>query len=436
MRKGNNVSKWTKPNGNRCFGFNERELFDRPWIIVSAALVACLIPFLEYQIYGSYHSLFPSATLLFFFFVWWALLPLKHNESIIDNVMHETMDDVATRDAKAIGRKVVRSKVHYDTKGTYGVITGRYFLVLLDNDEVWEYPFIHQNSKDNNAEYYECVINYSISKNDTHIRAINPKRLNRFVNSFKLSEKSKMWAIIALILIIGGVAFEIVFMILENLKWWYILVFCAYLAFYSLLKWCSTIVPGKFMGLLASIVSFPLVVIYILFRIAHPFITIAGSYFFLFLFAFLLPLLTLIVFGWLGVWKLNSETITFLVISIGSIICAHYYGISKWIIRHTPLRDWGNHRYESYQQELCFYLIHPSNIIFLLYLLYFAFLTVSGYMQIQCKDYVISAEYDGAIMKAFLVFIAFTNMRMKANNAEMDVKFLFQKNFQMFEHDK
>lgn len=48
----------------------------------------------------------------------------------------------------------------------------------------------------------------------------------------------------------------------------------------------------------------------------------------------------------------------------------------------------------------------------------------------------ISETFDAAMLKAFLVFIAFTNMRSKSREAEMDAKQLLKKTMGLFEHDK
>ncbi len=74
--------------------------------------------------------------------------------------------------------------------------------------------------------------------------------------------------------------------------------------------------------------------------------------------------------------------------------------------------------------------------MFMLYLVYFVFLAISGYRQIQYGEYLISESFDGALLKAFLVYIAFTNMRAKASVAELDVKGLLQRTLLLFEHDK
>lgn len=80
--------------------------------------------------------------------------------------------------------------------------------------------------------------------------------------------------------------------------------------------------------------------------------------------------------------------------------------------------------------------MHPSNVVFVLFFLYLVFLAVSGFLQIQSDSYLVSKEYDAAVMKAFLVFIAFTNMRIKARDAEFDVKELLRKTLLLFVHDK
>ena len=71
-----------------------------------------------------------------------------------------------------------------------------------------------------------------------------------------------------------------------------------------------------------------------------------------------------------------------------------------------------------------------------LYSLYFFFFFFSGYLQIQSDSFLVNMEFDAAVLKAFLVFIAFTNMRIKAKNAELDVKELLRKTLSLFTLDK
>lgn len=68
--------------------------------------------------------------------------------------------------------------------------------------------------------------------------------------------------------------------------------------------------------------------------------------------------------------------------------------------------------------------------------MFHVFLTISEFVQIQDGGYLISENGDTAVIKAFLVFIAFTNMRSKQKDAQIDVKELLQKTLLLFVHDK
>ena len=57
-------------------------------------------------------------------------------------------------------------------------------------------------------------------------------------------------------------------------------------------------------------------------------------------------------------------------------------------------------------------------------------------MLIQNEGYLISESFDMAILKAFLVFIAYTNMKVKAKETEIDAKELLEHISGLFEHDK
>lgn len=435
-RKSLEIDKWISSNGNPCFRFDERETFERPWIIVVAFLVLAIISGLEFLINGTLYLLTPCVLLLFFLILWWLTIPLKANERVVEMTAHEILDGMVADDALAAGAKVVKSFVHYDTKGTYGIVTYMCFLVLLDNGEVWEYPIFRHNEKEENAAYFECSREHSVSNNPQHIRAIKPKRLAHRLSSPKLSATAKVRLAITAILLVGGLTFAGICWLVFRFKWWILLIVVAYLVLYSLTEWVYGKCPGRVLGVVRDIVSAPFVVFTALVGIVHAFITVAGPYFFVAAFAFAFPAAVLMMISNTFGWGLRLATIAFIVISVGSILCANSYALTKWIIHQTPLRDWGNHRYESNREALAVYLIHPSIIVFLLYLLYFLYLAVSGYLQIQNGGNLISAEFDAAILKAFLVFIAFTNMRSKASVAEMDAAKVLKGIGGLFVHDE
>ncbi len=429
------VKKWTLSNGNKCFQFCERQEFERPWIIFLVGFLLIAGTSIEYLAKNSYYSLIPNFIFFFFAFLWWITIPLKANEAIIEKNIHEIMDDLVEKDATAVGTHVVRSIVYYDIKGTYGIITGRYFLVLLKNGKIWEYPIKYHTSTDGKCGYYECNKKHVVSNDKNHIRAIRPKEWRNFLAKINLSDKTKLWFLIFLIILVGGLIFAGTFWAVIKLKWWTFILLGGYFFLYETTKWIAKIRPKNFVNTIKRVVSLPLIIICIFVSLVQPFITIVGTFFFIFLFTFLVPAIIMTIFLKTGCLQLKSETIVFVVFALGSILTSNY-SVTKNIIRHTPLKNWGNHTYESHRENLAFYLAHPSNMTFLMYFIYFVYLTISGYQFIQNEGYIISNEFDMSILKAFLVYIAFTNMRTKAKETEIKEKELLQRIAGLFEHDK
>lgn len=429
------VRKWKTSNGNVCFQFSMRETFERPWIIILAAFLVIIICCVEFWGWNSYTLLTPSMVLFFIFFLWRVNIPVRNNEIIVVKTIHEIMDNTVNEDARAVRRTVTRTLVNHDTKGTYGRVEASCFLVLLDNGEVWEYPIIYH--KHNNQDtYFECERAHIVSNNQNHIHRINPQKWKRFINRLKLSEKTCLGLLLTTILVVGFLIFVGFYWIMKNYIWQSLLTFVGYLFLYSLIGWIYLKWPVKILNAIRFSMSIPLEILNSLFRAILPFFTIVGTYLFVALFTFGVPAIILTGLSRLGWIVLRPETITFIVFTIGSILFSNSYRSTKWIIHQTPLKDWGNHRYEAYREKLAIYLVHPSNVIYLLYLIYFIFLGVSGFLQIEDGSYLISKDFDAAILKAFLVFMAFANMRTKSREAKADIKELFQQTLKLFVHDK
>ena len=429
------VRKWKTSNGNVCFQFPMRETFERPWIIILAAFLVIIICCVEFWGWNSYTLLTPSMVLFFIFFLWWINIPVRNNEIIVVKTIHEIMDNTVNEDARAVRRTVTRTLVNHDTKGTYGRVEASGFLVLLDIGEVWEYPIIYH--KHNNQDtYFECERAHIVSNNQNHIHRINPQKWKRFINRLKLSEKTCLGLLLTTILVVGFLILVGFYWIMKNYIWQSLLIFVGYLFLYSLIGWIYLKWPVKILNAIRFSMSIPLEILNFLFRAISPFFTIVGTYLFVALFTFGVPAIILTGISRLGWIVLRPETITFIVFTIGSILCSNSYRSTKWIIHQTPLKDWGNHKYEAYREKLAIYLIHPSNVIFLLYLIYFIILGVSGFLQIEDGSYLISKDFDAAILKAFLVFMAFANMRTKSREAKADIKELLQQTLKLFVHDK
>lgn len=258
----------------------------------------------------------------------------------------------------------------------------------------------------------------------------------RIIDSIKMSERLKLNALILAIFVMGGLLFSCLVWLIIKLEWWFILLMLFFFSWIAFSNWLSKKSICKAMCVISDVVSAPVKIGFWALALTQPFTTIAGTYFFILLYAFGVPVLILKGLTYFFNLGLLPETICFLVIAGGSVLCANSYRLTQWMVRQTPLSNKGNHKYEEYRENLSIYLVHPSNVIFLLYLLYFVFLTVTGYMQIQNGVDLLPAGFDSAVLKAFLVFIAFTNMRTKAKESELDAKELLRQTMRLFVFDK
>lgn len=248
----------------------------------------------------------------------------------------------------------------------------------------------------------------------------------------KLSERTKIGLLLFAILLIGGAVFGLFCWMFFKLQYWTLLVLVVFAVWMALSGWLGEHSKGKVMTGISNVVSAPVAIVFFSIGFIQPFITIVGTYFFVAMFGFGVPALLLYGLNHALNLGLQLETIGFVAIALGSILCSNSYGLNKKIVRWSPLRNNGEHRYEGYREKLAYYLIQPSNVIFLLYLIYFILLAITGFMQIQYGKSLITEGFDAAILKAFLVFIAFTNMKTKAQGSDLDTQELLKQTLGLF----
>lgn len=250
-----------------------------------------------------------------------------------------------------------------------------------------------------------------------------------------ISDNMKMWLLIGLILLVGGIFFALFSWLFINHEWWIILVVAGVITLIVIMDWIGQKRNGRFVQVINKVLSIPLIIVYLFIGLMQPFIIIVGCYFLLALYAIGLPYLLLWVCSKTGWIELRLETIVFISFAFGAIICSTFSDITKWIIHNSPIKNRGEHKYEVYREQLAVYLTHPKNVVFLMYLIYFVYIGISGCLQIQNDSYLFSAELDAAVFKAFLLFIAFNNVRTKAKETNVDVKELYKRTLSLFTHD-
>lgn len=435
-----NIKTWKNGEGNFCFSYNMRQPMEKPWIIVIIGVFFVCVAFAEYLYYSTNYSLFPLIFLFILSFVYWAFYPCKDNEKIEELIMSKNVDLRLHNELKMLGKDIyeVKRKFHQDTKGTYGIVTGTYMLVLLSNDEILEYELKYHKPTETEKAYFEFVKKPTKCINVKHQKIIETKTLINLWAKVKISESVTLSLVIFAIMGIGIGLTLLYLWLMIKFEWKAIAVFIGYIIVFMSLQSLIGKSKKRIVKIFDFVVSFPIAITILWFNLMLPTMTILMSYIFLGIYAFGIPMLIVKALDFLFELNISWETLLFIALAIGSIISVYGTIFVHWIIKeHSPLKNWENHKYEAVKTELALYVISKNNVNFLIYLAYFVYLSISGFMQIQYNEPLITSDIDGAILKAFIVFIAFSNMINKSKDVEIKTKPLLSKVIRlMTTHDK
>ena len=100
----------------------------------------------------------------------------------------------------------------------------------------------------------------------------------------KISDRAKIGLLLFAILVAGGVLFGLFTWMLAKLQWWNLLILAVFAAWMALSDRLSSRKNGKVMTVVSKVASVPITVVFLLMVLAHPFITIVGTYFFVAMF--------------------------------------------------------------------------------------------------------------------------------------------------------
>ena len=243
-----------------------------------------------------------------------------------------------------------------------------------------------------------------------------------------ISERTKIIAIILSILSLGGLIFYAFVCMLHHMQnWWWIVGIVIYFIILETASYLFARYKKEFMRKVEIIILFPIITMKLLLDIAKPTLYIFMSLFYLVVVAFMIPFVFLKGLNLLLSWNLYYSSILFVAFAFSSIICVHQSKIVQYIICKLPPMNRGEHKYQKLGRDLSKYILHPKNLSFLLFFSYFIYLAISGFIQLQYKGFLISEDIDSAILKAFLVFIACTNMVTKSREVEVEAKDLLDR---------
>ena len=251
-------------------------------------------------------------------------------------------------------------------------------------------------------------------------------KINRFflkcLSSNRLSERTKLSLLLFIFFIIGVISISGICLLLYWLKWKSIVAIIVYIFIFFILTFIKNKYRNNFWQFLSSIISLPKYLIYFI----YPTYIIVCSYIYLIVFSGIPALFLINILFYIFKFKLLGETAIFILLSSISIVSVYGQKIIRWVIKKYSLLK------QSFEQELIFYVIHRSNLIFFIYSMYLLYFCVSNFIQIQYHSPLISIEIDNAILKSFLVFIACSNMLTKSKEVEVEAKELFVKIIKLF----
>lgn len=432
-----NIKTWKNKNGNLCFSYDMRNSMENSGIIIIViSLIFIGIILFEYLYFNSCHSLMILLFLILFIFTYltFCLLKDKDNEKVIEYMMDKNVSLRLHNEIKKLGENIYekKRKFYRETKGTYGIVIGTYMLVLLSNNDILEYELKYHSFKDNQkGGFYEFIKVPRKCSDPKHRKLIEVISFTKKLSAIKLNEGVKLSMIILGILFLGISLFLILFYM--YIKLGVVKFVCAFLIYFTIYLLSQIIIHYKNHKILIFIHN--ILFLPIEFNVLiSPAITIFTSYIFLIVYSFFPPRMLVFLLKFLFSMNLSIESTIFIMLSLGSIIATYGEKYIQWIIkRFSPLKNWGNHKYEKLQEELALYVIRKNNIIFLIYFIYLLYLIISNFVQIQYNTPLISIATDNAVLKSFLVFIAFSNMINKSGEVDIESKFLLNKILKLIE---
>ena len=298
----------------------------------------------------------------------------------------------------------------------------RFMLVVLSDGKVYRYG-VEPAQKNG----FVLDKNASLCIDDGELKLVKKYTDQLKTEDKTLKVKRKAGIAAAGILAVGAIFIGLVFWLVGTTSWMKIVgwVLYAVIILSMVLSFSLSSYSDKkgFIGTAYRVSSTVLGGLWLLVQLVFPSLLLMVGFMFIVLVPFALINLALKALN--SVVAITPQTILFISLSVGAIISAYY---SK------PLFGWfsrvltaNGHRYEKYFQEMVEYVYQPSNIQFVIYLLYFIYLAISTVHLLQAEGAPLFGNgWDLAVLESFLVFIAFSNMKKKRVGASFSFFELFR----------
>ena len=276
------MKSWKLENGNIALSYDMREPMENKWIIVLVGVLFVLLALMEFVFLGTWYSVLPLCVLFFFVFIYWAFYPCKYNDQIEKSWMNHNIDLRLHNELKKYGKHVheVKRKFVIDTKGTYGIVTGTYMLVLLSNGIVLEYELKYHRPDESNDAYCEFVKNPVKCTNEEHLKKIQRFSWKRLLRRVANSEIIHLNLIFVSFFLISACLIGCLLWVFVHFSFISFIGIISYILIYIAIKTINKKRKNIVLGKIAKLLSLPFILFGLWIKIAQPATVIIFSYFF------------------------------------------------------------------------------------------------------------------------------------------------------------
>lgn len=397
------------------------------WIIVAPIIVEIGVLLSEFILNGTAYSQFLMLPLLLYY----VYRVMKHKEDtdkateaqIIEKKLQDSFIKLANENQEDIIAKeyfIIVPKERY-------LSIKRFMLVVLGNGDVYRYEVTC--AKDNGFR----IKSQATLCTDEKELVLVQKYTRKFSDNPKATAERIMALLAAGILTLGLVIIALVLW-LGNITIWikyvvYILIADFFLAciIISILNLFER--KGKIVRTMYKIAIWNVSVWWFMIKLIFPSMLIWIGFIFVVIFPF--SIVFLLLKGLSMAFPLSEQTILFVALSVGAIISAHYPKPIFALI--SQLLAANGHRYEKYFPMMVEYVYKPENLQFTVYLLYVMYLSFSTIYRFQTGGQPIwGNDTDLAVLESFLMFVAFSNMKVKHKATKLKFSELFKIMFAMW----
>lgn len=392
--------------------------------------IACIA---EYYTLGTYLAIIPSIFISLVVIYICSQYSERHNDKAILAMLKKQLTTLINRElSKRRDVHELKRKLFYKYKGTYGEVESCSVIVLLSDKTVLAYSLL---SKGGDEPYYELETDVQICSDSERIEFIRPRTIKDVIEGFRMSDEAKLRIIlfgllfVSLIILIGfwGLLYKF------GQKTLLYLVLC--IGTFVFLQIIKDRVTNRLFSKVVDVLQFPIAVLFLLVKLVQPILTILVAFLGVPFFMGAISILIMLGIGQLGI-TLDRNSMLFISLTLTAILCVHSRKMTQWMVKHSPIKDKGNHRYEKFSEQLALYVTEPHNYNFLFSLLYVVFLSLSAFFNIEYETDLINKETDLTILKSFLVFLAFNSMVQRSKETDINTKDLLIKVLGLFEHDE